>query len=81
MVADQQQSRRHATAAEIEGGAKGETEENEENWQATALSKGRAGQGSRYRAGQGRTGQGGGFCRERVGCHGALTVRGTGAKV
>jgi hypothetical protein len=72
MVAGQQQSRRHATAAEIEGGAKGEMEENEENWQTTALSKGRAGQG--------RTGQGGGFCRERVGCHGALTVRGTGAR-
>jgi hypothetical protein len=31
MVAGQQQSRRHATAAEIEGGAKGEMEENEEN--------------------------------------------------
>jgi hypothetical protein len=44
MVAGQRQPRRHATAAEIEGGAKGETEGNEENWQTTALSKGRAGQ-------------------------------------
>jgi hypothetical protein len=43
-------------------------EENEENWQATALSKGRAGQG--------RTGQGGGF----AGSESAVTVRGQSAE-